>query len=61
MRLTEGWHSLDTDKKIYRWERKGKKKESKNNENSVTTYKLSKSEMEVYLKNISVREVPRRK
>ena len=27
MRLTEGWNSLDTDKKIYKWERKGKEKE----------------------------------
>ena len=57
MRLTEGWHSQDVDKKIYKWERKGKKRQNKNNDGSVTTYKLSKSEMEEYLKDIDTRGV----
>ena len=61
MRLTEGWHSLDTDKKIYKWERKGKKKKNISGNGSVTTYKLSKKEMDEYLKDIDTREVKYRK
>lgn len=57
MRLTEGWNSLDTDKKIYKWERKGKKKKNTSDNGSVTTYKLSKKEMDEYLKDIDTRGV----
>ena len=42
--------------------KKGKKiKDTKGFGEDVTVYKLTKEEMEGYLKNISVREVPRRK
>ena len=49
------------DKKIYKWERKGKKKKNTSDNGSVTTYKLSKKEMDEYLKDIDTREVKYRK
>ena len=64
MRLTESWHAGDVDKKIYDWKFKpGQLKHVKKDKDGSETriYKLSKKELEKYLKNIDSREVPRRK
>ena len=64
MKLTDGWHAGNVDKKMYDW--KFKKRELKHIEkdkdgSEVRVYKLSKKELEKYLKDIHSREVPRRK
>ena len=64
MKLTEGWHACNVDKKTYDWkfkQRELKYIEKDKDGSEVRVYKLSKEELEVYLKNIDSREVPRRK
>lgn len=68
MKLTEGWHAGNhagnVDKKMYDW--KFKQRELKHIEidkdgSEVRVYKLSKKELEKYLKDIHSRPVNRRR
>lgn len=64
MKLTDGWHAGNVDKKMYDW--KFKKRELKHIEkdkdgSEVRVYKLSKKELEKYLKDIHSRPVNRRR
>ena len=64
MKLTEGWNNLDTSVKQYVWNNKKKKKAKELKVSCgepVTSFKLSKEELEEYLKGIHSRPVIRRK
>lgn len=63
MKLTEGWNNLDTTVKQYSWNRKKKKAKEVNVPcgEPVTSFKLSKEELDEYLKGIHSRPVVRRK